>query len=191
MGGMGSGTWSRNSKNTVEQYHAIDIRTLCKKGRLQPGDSGEIKYSMGGTPTGVIYYRALDEELGLIYGYRSGDTWLTVGETLYFDYSDCHFEGVRQWFSCPRCWSRVAVLYAGHFACRKCLNLVYESQRENPLIRSIRRSKKAVGKLGDMTNGIPGRPKGMHRETYYRLLREAHYQNQEIGLMVNAWRSKL
>ena len=47
-----------------------------------------------------------------------------------------------------------------------------------------------MGKLGDMTNGIPGRPKGMHRKTYYRLLRDAQYHNQKIGLMVDAWRDR-
>jgi len=36
MGGCGSGTWFRISKNTTDQYHAIDIRELGGKGRLQP-----------------------------------------------------------------------------------------------------------------------------------------------------------
>lgn len=190
MGGPGSGTWLRNSKNTTEQYHAIDIRKLGKKGKLQPGECGVLRWTRGGTPSAVVFYRALEDELRLIYAYRKDNTWLPVPVTLYFDYSDCHFGGVRQWFSCARCESRVAVIYAGRFACRQCLNLVYESQRENAFLRSIRRWEKTMQKLGGETGGIPERPKGMHHETYFRLLREAQHQNQATGLILNAWKRR-
>ena len=193
MGGPGSGMWLRMSKSTTDQYHAIDIRKLGKKGRLQPGESGLINYYRGVTPTGVLLYRALEDELILFYGYRYNDAWETVDETLYFDYSDCHFGGVRQWFSCPQCGERVAVIYAGHFACRHCLNLAYESQRESPFHRSIRRWEKTVKKLGGdrWTTGIPDRPKGMHWETYFRLAMKAQYRNRAAGIMLNEWRDKL
>lgn len=193
MGGPGSGTWLRISKNTTEQYLAIDIRKLGGKGRLQPIESGLINYSRGGTPTAVLLYRALEDELRLLYWYRYNDTWKPVDETLYFDYSDCHFGGVRQWFSCPQCGNQVAVIYARHFACRQCLNLVYESQRENPFLRSIRRWEKTVKKLGGdrWTTGIPDRPKGMHWRTYFRLISEAQYRNRAAGVMLNEWRGSL
>lgn len=193
MGGCGSGTWFRISKNTTDQYHAIDIRELGGKGRLQPGESGLINYSRGGTPTGVLLYSALEDELTLLYWYRYNNAWKPVDETLYFDYSDCNFGGVRQWFSCPQCGNRVAVIYAGHFACRQCLNLVYESQRENPFIRSIRRWEKSIQKLGGdrWTTGIPDRPKYMHRKTYFRLLSEAQCRNRAAGMMLNEWRDRL
>ena len=180
------------SKNTTDQYHAIDIRELAK-GSLQPGDSGLSEWTRSGTPTGFLLYRALEDELRLFYGYRYNDAWETVDETLYFDYSDCHFGGVRQWFSCPQCGERVAVIYAGHFACRHCLNLAYESQRENSFLRSIRRWEKTVKKLGGdrWTTGIPDRPKGMHWETYFRLAMKAQYRNRAAGIMLNEWRDKL
>ena len=87
------------SKNTTDQYHAIDIRELGGKGNLQPGESGLINYSRSGKPTGVLFYRALEDELWLLYWYRYNGAWKPVEETLYFDYSDCNFGGVRQWFS--------------------------------------------------------------------------------------------
>lgn len=180
-------------KNTTGQYHAIDIRELGGKGSLQPGESGLIEYSRSGKLTGILLYRALQDELRLVYWYRYNDTWKPVEEPLYFDYSDCHFGGVRQWFSCPQCGSRVAVIYAGHFACRECLNLAYESQRENPFLRSIRRWKKSVKKLGGdrWTTGIPERPRYMHKRTYHRLLREAQCCNRAAGVMLNEWRGRV
>jgi hypothetical protein len=192
MGGPGSGTWLRNSKNTTDQCHAIDIRELSKKGSLQPGDNGLVEWTRSGNPTGILCYRALEDGIRLIYWYRYNGTWKQVEETLDYDFSDCHFGGVRQWFICPRCSNRVAVIYAGHFACRKCLNLVYESQRENSFLRSIRRWEKTVKKLGGdrWTTGIPDRPRYMHRKTYFRLLREAQCRNRVAGVMLNEWRGK-
>jgi len=181
------------SKHTTDQYHAIDIRELTKKGTLQPGDGGVINYTRSGTPTAMVFYRAAEDELRLMYCYRNGDTWVPIPETLYFDYSDCHYGGVRQWFSCPQCGSRVAVIYAGHFACRQCLNLAYESQRENSFLRSIRRWEKSIRKLGGdrRTTGIPERPRYMHQKTYHRLIREAQYYNRTAGVMLNEWRGRV
>ena len=180
------------SKNTTDQYHAIDIRELAK-GSLQPGDSGLSEWTRSGIPTGFLLYRALEDELRVMYWCRYNGVWKAVDETLYFDYSDCHFGGVRQWFSCPQCSERVAVIYAGHFACRGCLDLVYESQRENSFLRSIRRWEKAVKKLGGdrWTTDIPERPRYMHQKTYHRLIREAQYCNRTAGVMLNEWGDKL
>ena len=178
------------SRNTIAQYHAIDIRELGRKGSLQYGESGLINYSRGGRPTGVLLYRAQEDGLKVMYWQRYSGKWQSVEATLDYDYSDCYFGGVRQWFSCPQCGNRVAVIYAGHFACRKCLNLAYESQRENSFLRSIRIWEKAMQKLGGdrWTTGIPERPKGMHRKTYHRLLREAQWRNRAAGLMLNELR---
>jgi len=40
MGGPGSGRWYRwNRKDTVEEHHALDIRTWQRRGWLRPGTS--------------------------------------------------------------------------------------------------------------------------------------------------------
>ena len=57
----------------------------------------------------------------------------------------------RVWFRCPArgCGRRVAVLYSGGiFACRLCYQLVYETQRELPHYRALRRAQAIRMKLG-------------------------------------------
>ena len=53
-------------------------------------------------------------------------------EPVELEWSECTYGGRRPWFLCPDCRERVALLYLGdgHFRCRHCLRLVYESQRE-------------------------------------------------------------
>jgi len=55
---------------------------------------------------------------------------LTTSKTLY--------DGVRFWFKCPLCESRVGVIYQhpldGSVGCRKCLNLDYSKRRYKGMI---------------------------------------------------------
>ncbi|MCH8550137.1 MAG: hypothetical protein LAT80_14795, partial [Balneolaceae bacterium] len=81
--------------------------------------------------------------------------------------------GQRSWFLCPStgCQRRVAKLYLSHgrFACRHCLGLAYQSQRESDNDRLLRRADCLRSKMG-WTTGVlnsPGmKPKGMHQRTY-------------------------
>ena len=54
------------------------------------------------------------------------------------------YRGVRWWFLCPTCKRRCSCLYSPspsvHFACRKCRGLVYRSQHETRLVRTLRRT---------------------------------------------------
>jgi hypothetical protein len=90
--------------------------------------------------------------------------------------TDCHLGGRRSWFLCPApgCGRRVALLYLdGEFRCRRCEALAYRSQRETAHDRAARRLDKVRERLGwkpGIFNPNLGRPKGMHRTTYYRLL---------------------
>lgn len=45
--------------------------------------------------------------------------------------SSCNYGGVRFWFKCEHCHNRAGILYLseGKCACRKCSNLVYQSER--------------------------------------------------------------
>ena len=88
----------------------------------------------------------------------------------------CHMGGKRHWFLCPArgCGKRAAVLYGGGiFACRKCYQLAYPSQRESTEDRATRRADRIRDRLG-WPGGILegagwGKPKGMHWRTYERL----------------------
>lgn len=80
----------------------------------------------------------------------------------------CNYGGERQWFGCPNCGWRVAILYlrAARFACRSCQRVTYASQSEDALGRLWRKQSKAEAKLEENLR----RPKGMHRRTRERLL---------------------
>ena len=101
-------------------------------------------------------------------------------EPVSLDWTACNFGGERPWFVCPGagCNRRVAILYGPgrYFLCRRCYDLVYESQREYEMNRALRRTQTIRERLGggaNMKSPFPERPKGMHHETYWRL-REAH-----------------
>lgn len=66
------------------------------------------------------------------------------------EWMPCHFGGDHAWWRCPACCRRAAILYGAEvFACRHCLKLAYESQREAPHFRALRRAQGIQGKLGD------------------------------------------
>lgn len=78
--------------------------------------------------------------------------------------------------SCPAvgCGKRAAVLYLGakYFACRKCYQLAYSSQRESVEDRAIRKVDKIRERLEwepGFLNGRGLKPKGMHWKTFNRL----------------------
>jgi len=103
MGGFGSGNWCRwSSKGTTEANNRIDIRYLKKQGSLTPGTIGALSWSCGDEPSGSIRYITYHDRIELIYRSRDpGGEWEDVEYPGYFDETDCHYGGTRQWFLCP------------------------------------------------------------------------------------------
>ena len=70
----------------------------------------------------------------------------------------------------------MAVLFGGRvFACRKCHDLAYRSQREADDDRATRRAdaiRRRLGWMPGILNGNGWKPKGMHWRTFERLQRE-------------------
>jgi hypothetical protein len=69
------------------------------------------------------------------------------------------------------------VIYGGGiFACRKCHQLAYPSQSEDPADRAVRRADRLRARLGwpgGVLEGAGwGKPRGMHWRTYERLCDE-------------------
>ena len=93
----------------------------------------------------------------------------------------------RPWFLCPNCDRRAGKLYlplgGRHFLCRRCYDLGYESQAEEPWWRAERRARKLWQRLGGDPDDafIPPRPKGVHRRTYERLIAEAERAENLAG----------
>jgi len=113
----------------------------------------------------------------LTYKHRyGGKGWTNETYPVYLDRTPCNLGGERPWFLCPAkgCQRRAAILYgAGIFACRRCYQLVYQSQRETSDDRILRRAHKIREKLGwkrGILNPNGPKPKEMHWDTYVKLV---------------------
>jgi hypothetical protein len=94
-----------------------------------------------------------------------------------------NYGGLRWWFICPGvvaercCGCRVRKLYLApgqkSFACRRCSDLCYTSQRENDMTRALSKAQAIRVRLGGsaaISPFFPPKPKRMRWKTY-RLLR--------------------
>ena len=90
-------------------------------------------------------------------------------------FTACNYGGARPWLVCPSCARRVACLYfvGPVWACRKCCDLVYQTQREQESGRLLLAAWKMRERLGQTGGSIfdpyPKRPRGMWTRTYWRL----------------------
>ena len=192
MGGYGSGSWYRwgGSKTTMESQKRIDIRWLKQQGYIHAGTMGNLSWSCRGEPTGSITYSMEEEGMLLNYRYRVNcGEWEPLEQRVLFDRTSCNYGGTRIWFLCPRCGTRVAVLYGTGklFLCRHCYDLTYGSQQEGEvdrLIRKQRNIRERLGASGALVDPIWRKPKGMHQKTFDRLRNEADYANNRSCLIM-------
>ena len=192
MGGYGSGrpkNWG--GRDTAENSLPLDIRDLHRKGLLVPGgyvrsrwyrpgneaNASSVGGRVGGAEWAATAGRLVPRRLVLSYVYRGEP----VEQTLPIEWTPCPFGGARPWFRCPcaksgiPCLRRCAVVYgAGKvFACRRCYELRYTTQEEDPSWRLVSKAIKIRERLGQAEGGVaapfPRKPKGMWWRTYYRL----------------------
>jgi len=179
MGGSGSGYRYRwNSKTTTESQYKIDIRWMKKQRYLHPGAAGILSWTCRGEVSGLIGFRVETDRLVLNSRHRQiGGEWENIEDEIFFTRTPCNYGGNRQWFLCPGCNRRVAVVYGGkYYRCRHCHHLTYSSQQESKSDRLMRKARKIRARLGasnNLTEPILFKPKNMHQKTFDRLRREA------------------
>lgn len=195
MGGYGSGNHhTYTPRATVESHLSLDIRRLHRDGQLHPRRRGSTHWSWRGKPAGNIAHRAVGyggraKALILEYQYTHRGQTESVKQTVWLEWTPCHYGGSRPWALCPRCDRRVAILYGGQrFYCRHCHKLAYASNRESAADRGLRKAQNIRERLGggaSMALPFPPKPKGMHWRTYYRLESEvdAAYYDVLLGVM--------
>jgi hypothetical protein len=153
-------------------------------GCLRPNWSSTCQWTNGNEVASSINVHAEAERLDLSYKVRVGDgKWEDMVETIPLVHLRCRFGGSRVYFNCPgpkegsECGRRVTKLYLSHryFLCRRCNQLAYASQYEQPWQRALRRVNTLKQRIG-MDVGIgepfPDKPKGMWVRTYGCLLDE-------------------
>ena len=185
MGGIGSGRhWRYSNKITTDEMLPLDVRRLQRDKLLSAGKRFEWVWSKNDEPIGKIQITAQENAVTLDYRFqeRDGD-WESLSYEVVLLSQPCHFKGERRWFACPTrgCGRRVAILYGGRvFACRKCHQLVYPSQREAVYQRAQRKAESLRKRLGwpPGYDSCGSKPKGMHWKTFDRLTHEIEKQER-------------
>lgn len=177
MGGIGSGRRpSYSGKDTTEDSLPLDIRRLRRAGALNPGRPVSWQWTLNDRVYASIQIRADQWQVTLSYLHTPrGCAAESISQTVPLETTPCALGGRRQWFTCPGCSRRVAVIYGvGRlFACRGCKGLAYSCQAESADDRAARRADRLRKKLGwepGILNGPGLKPTGMHWRTYERLL---------------------
>ena len=181
MGGINSGRKDQGGKRTTENCRSLDVRQLQRDGLLDNGKSFGWNWNCNGEKIASIQLKVGENRVTLDYRHQSnGSEWKSQNYPVMLEWTPCNYGGLRAWFKCPAsgCDRRVAKLHigsAGIFACRHCYQLAYASQRENADDRATRQVGKIRDRLGwepGILNGHGIKPKGMHWQTYQRLVFE-------------------
>lgn len=165
-----------NKKDITESYQALDMATFAKAVDLTTPRVGSWLWTYSsGRQSSISYVVSPGQGVRLSYTSNRQD----YNYLIKVDTTTPHYGGVRYWWLCPHCGRRVRILYGGsRFLCRHCHNLTYETAQAGkhdfyPTIDNrlyfIRR--KLQGKW-HFLHGPGEKPKGMHWDTYGRLVRE-------------------
>jgi hypothetical protein len=156
------------SRGIVEHRLAVDVRRIARNGWT----SGTVRRFVGDVVCSSVGYVLDLEGASLVLTWASSGVPYRLPVTL--TSTAPHFGGVRWWACCPSCSRRCAILYAygRGFACRVCLDLTYESTREDAFSRACRRVDKVRVRHG-APRGLArswGKPHRMRWDTFGRLL---------------------
>lgn len=164
-----------NKKDTTDSYLSFDIATFAKSVDLTTARAGSWQWTFSsGRQSSISYVVNPGQGVRLSYTSNGQDYNYVVKVTRTFP----NYGGVRYWWLCPNCGHRVRILYGGRrFLCRHCHNLTYETaQKGGDLLTTIDNRlylirRKLQGKWA-ILDGPGNKPKGMHWDTYSRLVRE-------------------
>jgi len=117
------------SRAVIEGCLPLDIRRLNREGWRFGWQM--LSYTSGAS----ISFVGTREALKLAY-WAAGQP---VNEAIRVVTSAMHFGGSREFFLCPGCGRRFAILYSvhGHFRCRRCNHMAYRTQNETPHGRAL------------------------------------------------------
>lgn len=150
----------------AEHCRSIDARRWQREGILQPGRLGGWAWTDAETGKQVVSIGYSTEPGSVVLNYTLDGR--PMRQHLHLQTTPCHFGGQRQWFGCPNCTRRVAVLFlrANGFFCRRCNRIAYGSQSDDAMARAWRKQAKIEQRLGNDWQ----RPNGMHHTTYSKLI---------------------
>jgi hypothetical protein len=183
MGGYGSG--KAFGMPTTSDLPSIDLRMWHREGLFCASSKfGLWTWRSAGRVVASIGYEASRAAVVLDYEIQGERIRYAVP----IEWTRCNYGGERPWFRCPDrgCGRRCAILYGGRFfSCRRCLGLVYQSQREDRSTRLMRKADKLRAKLGtEPSEDVEDKPPRMHWATFDRLVGDIERANYESLMSV-------
>ncbi len=197
MGGMGSGSYTRwNKSPEIESTRRIDIRYMRQQGLLGPDKRGTLSWSTRGKPCGEVKYQCKDDYLVLEYRFKAaGGDWQDVKQRIALTSTSCNYGGKRQWFTCPECSRRVAVLcgWGKLFLCRHCCGLTHRSSADGVRDR-LYTQKHKLGEaiFQDYKNGRGFiKKRGMHYKTFQQKLTKYRQLEDQLNRSLEAFLDRI
>ena len=174
MGNDDSGrTPSVGSSSTVQEFGACELRVRECRDLLQ-GTTSTYSWSLNGKVLSSVSLVRDGPFLRVSWHNDPRSSKITCPVQL--TSTPGHFGGLRRWFYCPSCGRRTGSVFIleNSIGCRVCCHLTYQSQRDDRQHRVLTRALRIRNRLGGTGSAFtPGpRPKGMHRRTYDRLVKQ-------------------
>lgn len=136
-------------RKRTTQYHRITLATLRRCKESSTGQRFELQW------------KNIHNEITFTQEMRRSDTgiWIELNDThgyhINFAQSEVTY-GLRDWYECPVCKRRAAILYHCHvFACRRCVRPAYASQNDYHQTYLADRLRDARARLWDSENMEP------------------------------------
>ncbi len=165
--------WLMNGRrSTTGDLRRFSVHEIAVYGLKQRGAGFTWGWSLEGKTTASIGASVQGDEYAAVLALEYTLNGSPMKQRIRLEPSPCRFGGVRWLAICPSTGRRVAHLYIGASGAfsRHAYRLAFNSQRECPLDRSLRRRDKTLAKLKTDDPGFLPRPKGMHARTYERLM---------------------
>jgi hypothetical protein len=162
-------------KMLVEECLQISLRDLKPYLRDGSGFSGKLSWSDGSNVD--ISLRGSVLTLDYSFSINDGPT-KRAHDSFVLERRPRHFGGYIYYLRCPDCDRRARIIYMrdGYWRCKRCHDLQYTSTRVTDSDNFILQSNKYARKLGiecgwqyDHVSADYGRPKWMHRTTFWTL----------------------
>ena len=134
-----------------------------------------------------VSVRAEAKFVGVIYRLTNQQTGKIEDKNykISLETTPCNYGGLRYWFKCPRCFTKVAILYLHNndvFNCRHCLNLSYQSRNESKRFQSISYIFGHDTISEQIANLKTKYYKGKPTKKYLQLLKKSDYLSKKLRI---------
>jgi len=153
-------TWGWAKFDTVEELAGCEFKITHIKTLARFGGTGGCTWSRNGIVFSSVSLVVTRQRITIAYRNAKHSGLEPIRKTVLLTRTPCHFGGERVWFCCPRCDRRTSSIFLVQppFACRVCLRLRYESQREGLACTALSRALRNPTTFTGNGRGVGPRP---------------------------------